>query len=250
MDEKRKNNRYKTPDIPVKVRFSFSGKVMETGAKVKDISKGGVFLSLDGMLLKGTKCELVFKDMPVSCVVTETKKQQRGCGLKIVSEGKTKGDFEMFVDILRREADSPELREEQKPAKAPAVNIRKKSILYIASEDYGFGTYVSNRKLDAIYDFVKLTTESEARAALLTGNIVLIVIDTRPTPSLGGIRLLENLKKSGLDLTNIPIIFVGTPLSQQEIDSAEYMGITFERLDAGQANPAGLRSKINKLLYR
>gem|GEM_PF-6381021 len=250
MKEKRKNERYKAADIPVRVSFSFSGRKVETRAKMKDISKGGVFLTLDGVLLKGTKCELVIEDRPVTCVVTDNKKQQKGCGLEIISEGQAKTNFEMFVDILRLEANASEREQKQKEGKAGFLNVRKKTILYIASENYGFEAYVTKGKFDAIYDFLKCESENAARAALKSGEIVLIVIDTKPAPSLSGVRLLESLKRDGYDVTHFPVIFVGAPLSQHERDSVVYMGIRFEYLETEQANPTGLRPKVNRLLHR
>jgi hypothetical protein len=249
MNEKRKNERYEAPEVPVKVRFSFSGKIVEARAKVKDISKGGVYLAMEGVMFQGTKCELIFEDLSVPCVVTDNKKQQKGCGLKIISEDEAKGDFEMYVEILRLKSNALDKCPEQKIEKTIFQNIRKKTILFIASDNYGFGPYLDNQKIDANFDFLKCETESEAKEALKSEEIVLIVIASKLTPSASGIRFLENLKSDGHDLTGIPVIFVGVPLGQHEINMAIDMGITFEHLEREQANPVGLRAKINKLLH-
>jgi hypothetical protein len=250
MSEKRKSERYMAPDVPVKVSFSFSGKKMETRAKVQDVSQGGVYLTMEGVLLKGTECELFFEGLSVACVVTENKKKQKGCGLKVISEGLAKSNFEMFVDIMRLKSHEPEKDLKQKTEKSIGQNVRKRTVLFISAEDFGFGVYLDSQKIDATLDFLKCKTESEAKEALKSGEVVLIVIASMLTPSVSGIRFLENIKSDGHDLTHIPVIFVGVPLSQKARDTAMDMGITFEYLDRGQANPAGLRSKINKLLLR
>jgi hypothetical protein len=250
MSEKRQSERYKAPEVPIKVSFSFSGKKMEARAKVQNVSQGGVYLTMEGVLLKGTECELFFEGLSVACVVTENKKQQKGCGLKVISEGVAKSNFEMFVDIMRLKSDASKQGTKQKTGKPLLQNLRKKTVLFISSENFGFDAYLDTRKIDANFDFLKCQSESEAREALKSGEIVLIVIASMLTPSISGIRFLENIKSDGYDLTDIPIIFVGVPLNQHARDAALDMGITFDHLERGQANPAGLRSKINKLLLR
>jgi|WetSurMetagenome_2_1015567.scaffolds.fasta_scaffold13315_6 hypothetical protein len=248
MNEKRKSERYDTPEIPVKISFYFSGKKIEAKAKVKDISQGGVFITLDGALFKGTKVELIFEGLPVACVVTDNKKQQKGCGLKVISEGQAKSNYEMFVEIIRQKSNERVKSPEQKIEKSAPQNVRKKTILFIASEPFGFGDFLDNQKVDANFDLLKCETESKAKEALKSGEVVLILIASMLTPSASGIKFLENLIRDGHDLTNIPVIFIGSPLCQHERDTVMYMGINFEYLERGQANPAGLRPKLNKLL--
>jgi hypothetical protein len=249
MSEKRKSERYKASEVPVKVSFSFSGKKVEARAKIKDISKGGVYLDVEGVLLKGTKCELIFEGVSVDCIVTDNKKQQKGCGLKVISEGEAKGNFDMFVDIFRLKSGALEEGPKPKMEKSASQIIRKKTILFISSENFGFGAYVENQRVDANLAFLKCETESAVKEALKSGEIILIVIASKLTPSVSGLKFLEYLKNDGHDLMNVPVIFVGVPLSQHDRETAVSMGIKFKCLEGGQANPAGLRAKINKLLY-